>query len=377
MKKIDKSSVHQAGLKRKETGSLQSLWIETPGYCNLACPYCFASAGEGLKRDELLSREDYLRLLDEAQSMGVDSIGIPGAGEPFVPANMELTMWLLHECAKRGMYVTLFTTGQFITEELASKLFELPVEIMLKGNTLDADLQDKFVSDPSRGREIHGYGEARNRAIEVLIAAGFNDKASCMALYNRKSRLALVTSIMTDENSLSNLGEIVDLLHFCRQRNIMLDCDSVLTRGRGKTCKLHTSEEKYRSKLIELQEIDRDQYGFEWEVSQGYIDSVCDRYMHHLYCDQYGVIHPCVGAMDINLGNIKRSSLAEAWGSAEMSIIRSRCYGGVCGTQCQNFADGKCNSCLGRRAVELSNENLREKGFVDTIGCWNFRPKAE
>jgi hypothetical protein len=370
------SKAVQHGLERINIGNLQSLWIELPGYCNLACSYCYACGGEGLKRDELLSCDDYTRILNEAKAMGVDSIGIPGAGEPFVAANFELTMWFLHQCAERGIYVTLFTTGQFITPELAAELYELPVEIMLKGNTLDPDLQDRFVSDPSRGREIHGYGEARNKAIETLVAAGFNDEEKCLAKWGRKSRMALVTSIMTgSDGEISNYDEMASLLRFCRERNIIFDCDSVLKRGRGASCDLCEEDARIRAKLTELQAIDATEHDMHWELSQSYVGTVCDRYMHHLYVNQYGRIRPCIGAMDVDLGNIKESTLGQAWGSLEMSIIRTRDYHGKCGDECANFAEGKCNSCLGRRTKDLCNEQLQRDGFVDTVGCWNFRQK--
>ncbi|OQB06668.1 MAG: pyrroloquinoline quinone biosynthesis protein PqqE [bacterium ADurb.Bin212] len=378
MKKNVSAKAVQHGLERKNTGNLQSLWIEFPGWCNLACSYCYACGGEKLRVEDLMTRDDYVKILDEAKEMGVDSIGVPGAGEPFVPANRELTMWFLQQCAEHGMYVTLFTTGQFITEDLAHELYGLPVELMLKGNSLDPSTQDKFVSSPKaeKPKVIHGYGAARNRAIEILMAAGFNNEVSCRKMWERKSRMALVTSIMTGaDGELSNYNEMAQLLRFCRNNNVIFDCDSLLKRGRGASCDLCEEDARIKAKLTELQNIDATEYDTHWELSQSYVGTVCDRYMHHMYINQYGEIRPCIGAMDVNLGNIKNSSLPEAWNSVEMRVIRARTYHGKCGDECANFAEGKCNSCLGRRAFDLTNDSLREKGCVDTIGCWNFRPR--
>jgi len=369
----------QHGLERQNTGRLQSLWIELPGYCNLSCSYCYANGGNIEFPERLLDWAIYESILTQAREMGVDSIGIPGAGEPLLPGkNFELTMRFLNRCSELGFYVTLFTTGEFITAELAAKLFELPVEVMLKGNTLNEDKQDRFVSDPSRGRIKTGYGKARNEAIEILIAAGFADETKCQAMFGRKSRMALVTSIMTEEDSiggLSNYDEMGDILRFCRNRNIIFDCDSVLKRGRGAKCTLCTDDVQVKVKLEELQRIDREEFGNSWELSQSYIGTVCDRYMHHLYVSQYGQIRPCIGAMDVDLGNVRDTNLKSAWDSAEMQIIRNRQYGGVCGHECSNFEQHKCNSCLGRRAENLNNASLLEKGEVSCIGCWNFQKK--
>lgn len=372
----------QHGLGRRNTGSLQSLWIELPPYCNLACSYCYACGGEMRDRTELLTRENYIRILDEAKKMGVDSIGIPGAGEPFYGSNCELTMWLLKQCAERGMYVTLFTTGEFITPELANTLFELPVEVMLKGNTLDPTYQDRFVSNPAKNRHIHGYGEKRNRAIEILMDAGFNNRESAQK-FGRESRMALVTSIMTDEeeNGLSNIDEVADIYRFCRDRNIIADIDTILKRGRALECGLSAGDKRIMEVLVNLRQIAIDEYGDkEASLSSTYVETVCDRFHHHLYIDVTGRIRPCIGAMDVDLGNIKNSTLKEAWDSKERRIIRERKVSGPCAT-CQNFKEKKCNSCLGRRTPAtgknaLNNENLLRDGAVQTTGC-PLRRKCE
>ncbi len=381
MKMTDISSkAVQHGLERQMTGKMQSLWLELPGYCNLACSYCYAEGGCPKTPENLLSWEHYESLLEQAKEMGVDSVGIPGAGEPFDPRNRELTMKILQKCAELGMYVTLFTTGHLISEKLAREIYELPVELMIKGNSLDPATQDRFVSNPALGGKKgirRGYGRRRNESIEMLMRLGFNDEANCQKKFGRKSRMALVTSIMTSEDTKegpSNYDEMVEILRFCRKHNIIFDCDSVLKVGRGTTTRLYVCDEELRQKLQEIQRIDREEFQNFWEVSQSYVGTVCDRYMHHMYVDQYGTIRPCIGATGVNLGNIRSITLAHAWESVEMKVIRARNYGGVCGTNCQNFAEGKCNSCLGRRAANLTNEFLCTRGIVDTIGCWNNRP---
>ncbi len=406
---ISESSV-QYGLKRKNTGKLQTLWFEEPGACDKKCSYCYACGGEKINYSKVMTWDNYVSILEEAKELGVDSIGIPGAGEPFyidhkmiakrdeiiarggdlseIPGydhpyyynNYELTMALLQKCQELGIYVTLFTTGEFMTPELAEKLLALPVEIMLKGNSLDPETQDKFVSNSKLGETgiITGYGEKRNDAIRILLAAGFADTETCMDAYGRESRMALVTSIMTTEDGeISNYDEMVQILEFCRSRNIIFDCDTVLKRGRGASCELCTNDQLIRAKLLELQAYDLEKYGRSWEISQSYVGTVCDRYMHHMYINQMGEIRPCIGAMDVKLGNIRAGvALEEAWNSPEEQIIRNRIYKGKCGEECANFAEGTCNSCVGRRAEDLTNEYLLREGHVKTRGCWNFRPKT-
>ncbi len=324
-------------------GKLTDIWLAVPAHCNLACSYCYASGGERIDEDKLISWAGFERLLEEAVSMGVKSVGIPGAGEPLLPRNRELTMRILRKCKALGLYVTLFTTGEFIDKKTAVELFDLPLEIMLKCNTLDAEKQDRFVSDPKRGKIIRGYGEKRNRALKLLMEAGFNDRERAQSLFggNVTTRLSLVTSIMTDEKSLSNLGDMVGLLRFCRKNNIHLDSDDILTVGRGVGCELCTAERKFREKVTELCEIDRREFGRIWDVSSGYIAGmICGRYSYHLSIDQYGNIRPCIGAEKLVLGNVRTMTLSDAWESPGMKIIRARNYGGAC-ARCMNFGTGR------------------------------------
>ena len=368
----------QHGLERSDNGRLQTLWLEFDQPCNLACSYCFANGGSKLGDEACLTRNDYVSILNQAQQLGVDSIGIPGCGEPLLPCNQEFTIWFLHECAARNIYVTLFSTGEFITLELAAKLYELPVELMIKGNSLDPEKQDRFVSDPSRSRNIRGYGKARNRAIEILMAVGFTDESRSIAEFGRKSRMALVTSVMTGKDGgPSNYDEVGDILRYCRNRNIIFDCDTVLERGRGATCGMSLQDELQKTKMVELQTIDREEYCNSWPITRSYAGTTCDRFKHHLYIQKFGSIHPCIGSINVVLGYVQTTMLQDAFDNPLMQIIRARCYGGVCGTTCANFSDGICNSCLGRSTVNLNNAFLEKEGYVDTAGCWNFRKNSK
>jgi MoaA/NifB/PqqE/SkfB family radical SAM enzyme len=416
----------QFGLGSAIDGStLSNLWLETtnPENCNLACTYCYARGGEVL--EESVTLDDWLKLLDEAKSMGVTSIGIPGAGEPFYPRAISKTMGVLNKCEELGIYTTLFTTGEFITEELADQLLQMPLELMIKGNSLVPDVQDAFVSSPKKA--IKGYGLRRNNALELLVSKGFNNREQCMEQYGRKSRMALVTSVMTEGvpadqtaplssdditkfvgllesnkdlgvtqaylkamgevtpvnfSGASNYMEIGFLQSFARVNNIIFDVDSVLERGRGASCHLSVKDERMKTKFQEIQRIDG-QFGVHWGINTTYAGGEsCDRGSRHVYIDHKGDINPCIGASGVYLGNIRDTSLKQAWESKEMEIVRHRIHVGKCADECANYVDinedtGKplCRSCLGRACEEVTNESLLTNGNIKTIGCWNFRDR--
>lgn len=428
--KISKPDVAvQYGLGSASDGSvLSNLWLEVtkPENCNLACSYCYASAGE--RQGNSLGLDDWLNVLDQAKSIGISSIGIPGAGEPFHPGAIDRTLKVLERCKDLGIYVTLFTTGEFITEELADRLYQLPVELMIKGNSLISEVQDAFVSNPAKCRNITGYGIKRNNTLEMLMKKGFNDEEECQKQFGRKSRMAIVTSIMTDNipddqvkpispeeihkfagllqdykslgltqayrraisetlgvdtfSNTSNYREIAFLMAYARINNLIFDVDSVLERGRGATCNLCIKDERMKAKFQELQKIDSEVFDYQWGVNTTYIGVACERPRRHLYLDHKGEIRPCIGATGVNLGNIKDTTLMQAWETPEMEIIRTKSYKGKCADECANFVEldsrtGQplCNSCLGRSTEELTNETLLKTGYIKTIGCWNFRDR--
>lgn len=105
------SPVIHADLQYDGPPSLKSLWIEVPPYCHLLCPYCFANSGPRTKKSSnWLSWRDYEeKILQPFAEIGGQWLGIPGAGEPFLNQNRELTLKII-DCAgnldsKRSSYL--------------------------------------------------------------------------------------------------------------------------------------------------------------------------------------------------------------------------------------------------------------------------------
>lgn len=376
----DKLQPVQHGLSRENSWLLQTIWLEEPPFCNLACRYCYANGWEMNEIEKSLNLQNYKSILEQFKKLWWDSLGIPGAWEPFIPKNLPLTLILLEECQKLWIFVTIFTTTEFVTEELACKLLNLPCEIMIKCNSLDPDVQDAFVSDEEKGRKIGGYWKIRNEKIQLLMKLWFNNEKIIMDTYWRKSRMALVTSIMTEESgNLSNVKDIEEIFRFCRDNNIIFDCDSVLERWRWANCWLSIWDNQRIELWKKMQKIDREEYWFDREIAQWYVWwTICDRYMHHLYVDWKWNCRPCIWATGVRLWNIKENTLEEMRNSKAIHVIRNRKYGWVCGEKCANFAEKLCNSCLWRCCdpTKLTKEFLEKKWFVPTIWCSrNHRPK--
>ena len=390
-----------------DRGIIQSLWIEIPANCDLKCPYCFCATfrdhRDGRKKNiawdshnPFKYRSDiYIKNILEPFSKKIDAwnkatpkervrsfdcppenaegqirgaIAIPGAGEPFHPYNLDLTMELIDVAERLNLHITIFTTGHWITSDLAKELFSKDLVLLVKYNSGIQSVQNRLVGQTKDGP----FFFQRQKAFQRLIAAGFNKPYGEPGQMNyRETRLGIVTSVMKEI-----IEELPDLLRYARKNNIIFDCDTILERGRGEGCSQIPDDETTRAVFNELQRIDAEEFDNHWNVSRSYIGTTCDRFRHHLYIKNSGTISPCVGAIDIKLGNVKTGSdaLYGAWNSPLMkNVIREHVYSGKCAT-CQNYQEHTCYSCLGRcRDMNVQLDVDRDDMAIPAVGCWNNR----
>lgn len=340
------------------TSQLKDIWIELSQSCDHRCRNCFEGTEKGADNDPNdLTEEELLDIVNQAIDMGANEIGIPGAGEPFHPKNVDTLLRIISNNHRKGVHTTIFTHLGFVDEGIIKTLQEYgdSITLLAKFNTFRPEVQDWF-------DDVKGYGVRRDQVLRLLFKHGFNDG----------KRLGLVTSIMT-----FNYDEIPEIFRYCRERNLIVDMDPLLPRGRGANSALSPSASKLRRMYKRIAKIDREEFGNKWEPTCNYIGPyACNRYGHHLYVTKVGTVHPCIGSIHVVLGNAKVKKLSEMWNSPEMAIIRARRHDGKC-LRCALFTQGKCHSCLGRYTRNLDNENLLKTGKVHTVGCWGLRNKGE
>lgn len=105
--------------------------------CNLRCFYCMPASGiKFAPKQELLSNEEMLRLVQVMSGLGVDKVRITG-GEPFVRKGMLELLWALSEV---GLKQINLTTNGTMTADLVPDLKALGVHsINLSLDTLDPE----------------------------------------------------------------------------------------------------------------------------------------------------------------------------------------------------------------------------------------------
>lgn len=357
------SPVIHADLQYDGPPSLKSLWIEVPPYCHLLCPYCFANSGPRTKKSSnWLSWRDYEeKILQPFAEIGGQWLGIPGAGEPFLNQNRELTLKIIDCAGKLGLKeVVVFTTGDKIDEELARTLYSKPfVRLMVKWNSMLADVQNRLVGDQS-GEYFSRRQAAWDRLLDIFKES------------EDRNRLGMVTSVLAD-----NWRELPEILKYARGKGVVFDCDTLLPRGRGLHCLQRPLPDQVRQAVAQMAQVDRE-LGQPWHPAGAYVGCSCNRYLHHLYLDHSGNVSPCVGSVNISLGNIKERSLATIWKSRVRQALVHRRVSGACAA-CARFANGDCTSCLGRDLSTGFPKNkisdLLRTGWFSTIPCEMFLPE--
>ncbi|MFH1587540.1 MAG: radical SAM protein [Candidatus Diapherotrites archaeon] len=214
----------------KNKGKLLMLDIDFGRYCSLNCPYCFrkSSVLDDFCRGVDLSYDELVSVIDDARKLGLISVKICGAGEP---TQNKYFLRFVRDMTERDVGVAVFTKGQvlgsdketkrFYSEyginsalELCKELKKYKVSVMLAFQSFNTELQDKMVGG------MKGHTLTRNKALENLVKAGFND--------SNPTRLALCSNPITKEN----YDEFFDIYVYARERNIYPVTAVLMTSGK-------------------------------------------------------------------------------------------------------------------------------------------------
>jgi len=132
--------------------------------CNLFCAHCRGSSAPTSYSDELTTDECF-RLVDQILEVGCPIIILTG-GEPLVRSDV---LQIAKYAVSKGLRVVMGTNGTLITEEMASKLKEVPLSRL--GISLDfpvAKLQDEFRGQNGAFAAVMaGIANARKAGIEI------------------------------------------------------------------------------------------------------------------------------------------------------------------------------------------------------------------
>jgi radical SAM protein with 4Fe4S-binding SPASM domain len=327
----------------RRNGKMLMLYMDTTAACDLHCIYCQARSGRPLPNE--LSLEERIDVIDQALSLGCETIHIAGQGEPTIDP-------LFWDCVeyirRRGILPLIFTHGMHITDASARRLFNLGTSIIIKVHSFDAENQDWLVG-------IRDYTKRRDEAIQALFNIGFNS--------SHPTRIGADT-VITQQNT----NEIPDIFRWARQNNVFPEIKTLLSAHRGASKftkeKMAVSPQDIRELYHALLKIDQDEFGYTWTPRPPYVAWYCDFYYYHMYVNIVGDIMPCVGfTLEKPLGNTRENSLAEVWNSPFMMKIRNIDDNlvGVCASCPED-----CYGCPCRRLLRTGDI----QSVFESKGCW-------
>jgi cyclic pyranopterin phosphate synthase len=146
--------------------------------CDLRCVYCMSEDVRFLPRDEVLSLEEYYRLVKIFVSLGVRKVRITG-GEPLVRKN---ALWLFKELGSLpGLKELVVTTNGSQLEHQASALRQAGVRrVNISLDSLDAERFHSITRVGELDKVLRGIDAAKKAGFEniklnTLLMRGIND----------------------------------------------------------------------------------------------------------------------------------------------------------------------------------------------------------
>jgi len=309
---------------QKNKGKILTLDIDFGNICSLNCPHCFrrdnkVDHGKG----NPLNYNETIKIIKDAKKLGLKSIKFLGAGEPFEDKRFIEFLRFLKEIA---VIPVIFTKGHIIgddkltklwnshygitnSKELIDELKKVNASILLGFNSFDTEKQDRMVGG------IKGYALKRNRALELLSKAGFNQ--------HNPTKLGLAANPITYEN----YDEIFEIYKWGRVRNLYLIVCPTMVSGRCAETEAWNKITPLKQKLIDLYtkiykfNIEKGIQTLKQIEREGISSYAGGCPCHQVACGFYitlgGIVLRCPGDDVTVFGNIRKKSLKDIWVNCE------------------------------------------------------------
>ena len=316
---------------------LLSMEIEFSLRCNFHCQYCYVPQPSVF--DNELNPEEIQGAILQARDLGARKIIILG-GEPMAyPHILKMLRFIRGE----GLGVEMFTNGFQINADIAGQLFALGIDVILKMNSRNENIQDALAGKKG------AYGIIQE-AFHNLKQAG----------YPAKDKRLGVSTIICEQN----FNELILMWEWLRKQNIEPYFEIMTPQGKARSNEwLNVDLPKIKDLFFKLSEIDRKEYGVKWDPQPPLVSIKCLRHQFSCLLNSQGYVLPCVG-VNIPLGNIRQNSLKNILTESEvMEDLRS--YKVNIKGPCRKCS--KSDNCYGCRgaAYQLTGDYLASDPL-----CW-------
>ncbi len=322
------------------TKKLLTLDLDFGDTCRLSCPHCFRKSSLLDSGNAApLSLDEYREILSAAKDLGLESVKVLGAGEPF---EEPLILELLQLLSELHVQPAVFTKGHVLgsdalasrtfshrgistAEELVSRLRDLQVSILLGFNSFSHDEQDRFVGRQGHTMDGQRYSSLRDAALVRLFQAGFSDYRE-----GQPTHLALINAPLTPRT----LSEAFSIYEWGRLRNIYtLACPTTYS-GLGRA-ELHREKmnHDFQAYISDLEDLYVKIYI--WNIETGLMTRTafelegvslypgchpCNQVAAGMYISRRGKIVRCPGRDDdqwVIATDVRESALRDIWCGSE------------------------------------------------------------
>ncbi len=332
-----KEEIEEARLHNK----ILTLDLETSYICNLHCIYCYASSGQ--KKSNELTLDEIENVIIQAKDCGVRIICIIGGGEPLMHPDIYEIVDFIHSL---GLKQVIFTNGVLLNEEKSCYLLNLRVELVVKLNSFNNEVQDFLAG-------VEKTGERIKKNLEMLQEIGYH-----------KEGLLGIESIICRQN----IAELPEIWVWARERGIIPYFEMITFQGRAKDHNLNVTVEEAQHLFETLLKIDEENYGFTWKPHPPIAGLSCQRNYHNLVVAANGFVYPCVG-IDIKLGNIRHATLKSILETSPILKDIRNMKENIKGS-CKNCES--LDECYGCRGMAY---HLTGDCFASDPLCWNNTKK--
>lgn len=316
---------------------LLSMEIEFSLRCNFHCQYCYVPQQPVF--DNELNPEEIQSAILQARDLGAKKIIILG-GEPMVYARI---LNMLRFIRGEGLSVEMFTNGFQINADIAGQFFDLGIDVVLKMNSQNENIQDAL---------------AGKKGAYLIIQEAFNNLKQ--AGYPAKDKRLGISTIICEQN----FDELIGMWEWLRKQNIEPYFEVMTPQGKARSNEwLSVDLPELKDLFFKISEIDRKNYGIKWDPQPPLMGIKCLRHQFSCLLNSQGYILPCVG-VNIPLGNIRQSSLKDILAESEvMEDLRNyrKNIKGPC-RKCDK--SGNCYGCRGA-AYQLTGDYLASDPL-----CW-------
>ncbi len=223
--------------------------------CSNDCVFCCYSKKREVK--ETLKPEEYTLLLKEISELGVKTVFVPGMGEPFLRERGKFFLNFSRTANEYGMYVVVPSNlNPTPTAEFIRELHTLDVSVIGKLESMIPEVLTKL-TQPKIPYDLVKVDEGHiTKGLSLLMEAGFN----------AENRLGCGTCLNT-----LNAEEAENIFRFYRRNNIFPYMQDTAPFGKALENPWLWEGLNYSEIFERLKRIDREEFGFEWEMKGHYV----------------------------------------------------------------------------------------------------------